>query len=66
LVLEHIVPPGNEPSTTKEYDLLMLALFAGKERSEREFESLLTRTGFGKVRVVQTASLLNVIEARPI
>lgn len=66
LVLEHIVPPGNEFSMTKEYDLLMLALFAGKERTEAEYRSLLAKTGFALVRVVPTASLLNVIEARPV
>jgi hypothetical protein len=66
LVLEHIVPPGNQPSTTKEYDLLMLVLFTGKERTEAEYRSLLTRTGFVLVRVVPTASLLNVLEARPV
>jgi hypothetical protein len=65
LVLEHIVPSGNEPSMTKEYDLLMLALFAGMERTEAEFRKLLTKTGFELVRVVHTASLLNVLEARP-
>jgi hypothetical protein len=65
LVLEHIVPPGNEPSMTKEYDLLMLALFVGKERTEAKFRSLLSKTGFELVRVVHTTSLLNVLEARP-
>jgi ubiquinone/menaquinone biosynthesis C-methylase UbiE len=66
LVLEHIVPAGNGPSITKEYDLLMLALFMGKERTEAEFRSLLAETGFDLVRVVHTASLLNVLEARPV
>jgi hypothetical protein len=66
LVLEHIVPPGNEPSMTKEYDLLMLVLFAGKERAEAEFRNLLARTGFELVRIVPTASLLKVLEARPV
>jgi hypothetical protein len=65
LVLEHIVPPGNEPSVTKETDMLMLTLFAGKERTEAEFRSLLARTGFEIVRLTRTASLLNVVEARP-
>jgi hypothetical protein len=60
------VPPGNEPSMTKEYDLLMLILFAGKERTEAEFRSLLAKSGFELERVVPTASLLNVLEARPV
>jgi O-methyltransferase domain/Dimerisation domain len=65
LVLEHVVPPTNEPSVVKESDVLMLALLAGKERTEAEFQSLLAKTGFELVRVVHTASLLNVLEARP-
>jgi hypothetical protein len=66
LVLEHIVPEGNEPSMTKEWDLLMLALLAGKERKEAEFRSLLAAAGFDLVRVIDTGSLLNVLEARPV
>lgn len=65
LVLESVVPSGNGPSVTKESDLLMVALLAGKERTEAEFRSLLAKTGFELVRVVHTASLLNVLEARP-
>lgn len=65
LVLEHIVPAGNEPSMTKEWDLLMLALFGGKERNESEFRGLLAANGFELTRIVPTASLLNVLEARP-
>jgi O-methyltransferase domain/Dimerisation domain len=65
LVLEHIVPSGNEFSVTKEMDLLMLTLFASKERSEKEFRHLLAQTGFELTRVTQTESLLNVLEVRP-
>jgi hypothetical protein len=64
LVLEHLVPAGNEPSTTKESDLLMLALFMGKERTEAEFYRLLKEAGFALERVIHTASSLNVLEAR--
>jgi hypothetical protein len=44
----------------------MLILFAGKERTEAEFRSLLAKSGFELERVVPTASLLNVLEARPV
>jgi hypothetical protein len=66
LVLEHIVPPGNEPSMTKGWDLLMLVLLAGRERNEAEFRSLLARTGFALARVIPTASALNILDARPV
>ncbi len=66
LVLEHIVPPGNAFSVTKETDMLMLTLLAGKERTEAEFRNLLAGTGFELIRTAPTASLLNVLEARPV
>src|SRR5439155_5595778 len=37
LVLETVVPPGNEPHGAKWLDLLMLALFAGRERDEAQW-----------------------------
>ena len=66
LVLEHIVPPGNAFPVTKETDMLMLTLLAGKERTEAEFRNLLAGTGFELIRTAPTASLLNVLEARPV
>jgi O-methyltransferase domain/Dimerisation domain len=66
LLLEYVVPPGNQPSLAKEFDLLMLATFAGKERSESEFQELLAKSGFRLNRVVRSAMELNVIEALPV
>ena len=50
LILESVVPPGNEPNGAKWLDLLMLALFAGKERSEAQWRELLAAGGFEPVR----------------
>lgn len=66
LVLEYVVPPGNQPSLAKEFDLLMLTTFAGKERSESEFQKLLSKTGFRLSRIVPSATELNVLEALPV
>jgi O-methyltransferase len=41
LVLEAVVPPGNEPHGSKWLDLLLLALGAGRERTEDEWRALL-------------------------
>ncbi len=46
LILEAVVPAGNEPGGGKWLDLLMLALFAGRERNEAQWRTLLEAEGF--------------------
>jgi O-methyltransferase domain len=46
ILLEAVVPEGNEPGGGKWLDLLMLALFAGRERNEAQWRELLEATGF--------------------
>jgi len=46
ILLEAVVPPGNEPGGGKWLDLLMLALFAGRERNEAQWRELLEAGGF--------------------
>jgi len=67
LVVETIVPEGNDPSVAKLFDLMML-LFPpnGLERTEREFRTLLRDAGFAVASVTPTASPVSVIEARPV
>jgi len=50
LILDTVVPGGNEPGGAKWLDLLMLTLFAGKERSETQWRELLAAGGFEPVR----------------
>jgi O-methyltransferase domain len=50
LVIDAVVPPGNEPGGGKWLDLLMLALVGGKERSEAQWRELLPAGGFEPVR----------------
>jgi O-methyltransferase domain/Dimerisation domain len=66
LLLEYIVPPGNERSAVKGQDMVMLSLFAGRERKESEFGGLLDMTGFNLKRVVPSNSLICVLEAQPV
>ncbi|HET8872996.1 MAG TPA: methyltransferase [Gaiellaceae bacterium] len=51
LLLESIVPAGNEPDGTKWLDLLMLTLFHGRERSEDEWRTLLDAGGFEPIQL---------------
>lgn len=59
LVVESVVQPGNEPDGAKWLDLLMLALFAGRERDEQQWRALLDAGGFEPVRLMD-----GLIEAR--
>jgi O-methyltransferase domain len=51
IVLDAVVPPGNEPHGAKWLDLLMLALFSGRERDEEQWRALLDGAGFEPVRI---------------
>jgi SAM-dependent methyltransferase len=50
LILDAVLPPGNEPNGTKWLDVLMLALVGGKERTEPQWRELLAAGGFEPVR----------------
>lgn len=65
LVVEGIVPPGNGPSVSKFFDLAMMVLPGGMERTEGEYRRLLAASGFALTRVVPTATWVSVIEATP-
>jgi len=60
LVLDSVVPSGNDPHGAKWLDLLMLTLFDGRERDEAEWRALLAAGGFEPVRIED-----GLIEARP-
>jgi len=59
VILDAVVPPGNEPFGPKWLDLLMLAIFAGRERDEGQWRALLAAGGFEPVRFAE-----RLIEAR--
>jgi hypothetical protein len=45
LILDNVVQPGNEPQGSKWLDLLMLALLAGRERTEPDWRALVEGAG---------------------
>jgi hypothetical protein len=65
LVVEQVVPPGNQPSLSKLYDLHMLALSGGRERREDEYRALLAEAELELARIIPTAVARSVIEALP-
>jgi hypothetical protein len=51
LILEQVLPEGDEPSNAKLLDLIMLTMLGGKERTEAEWDALLRAGGFALVDV---------------
>jgi O-methyltransferase domain len=51
VLLEAVVPAGNEPDGGKWLDLLMLALSGGRERDEEQWRELLAAGGFEPVSI---------------
>ena len=54
VVLEDLVPPGDDPHPVKILDLQMLVALGGRERSEAEFAALFAASGFELADVAGT------------
>jgi ubiquinone/menaquinone biosynthesis C-methylase UbiE len=65
LVVENVIPPGNNPCFGKWLDLNMLALPGGKERTTAEYQALYAAAGFRLTRVVPTQMEISLIEGEP-
>ncbi len=66
LLWEAVVPPGDEPSLSKDIDLTMLFLLGGAERTEAEWRVMLEAASFELAKVVKTGGMFDVIEAKPV
>lgn len=62
LIVESVIPAGNEPFAGKFLDLVMLMIPGGKERTVDEYRSLFDQAGFELVRIIPTESELSIIE----
>lgn len=63
LIVESVVPEGNEPHYSKLLDLEMLVSPGGVERTGDEYRELLARAGFRLTRIIPTKSPFSIIEA---
>lgn len=63
VLLEFVVPPGNQPHPSKIIDIEMLFFPGGRERMEHEWRELFAGAGFRLARIVPTQSPFSVIEA---
>jgi ubiquinone/menaquinone biosynthesis C-methylase UbiE len=66
LLVECVVPAGNEPSLSKDFDMTMMIFPGGVERTESEFRSLLKQADFELTSVTPTSTMVRVVEAKPI
>ena len=66
LIIEAVVPEGNEPSMSKLFDMFMMIFPDGRERTEAEYRKLLAASGFTMHSVTPTLSPVSVIDARPV
>jgi len=64
VVVETIVPTGNDPSFAKWMDLMMIT-YGGKERSENQYRRLFSDAGFELTRIVPTRAGVSIIEGMP-
>lgn len=61
LVVEIVVPAGNDPSFAKWMDLMMVT-YGGKERSEKQYRELFAQAGLRLTRIVGTKAGISVVE----
>jgi hypothetical protein len=66
LLIEQVVPTGNQPSLSKLYDVHMLVLYSGgRERTLDEYRSLLTAADLRLTKIIPTEVPRSVIEVVP-
>jgi hypothetical protein len=65
LVVESVIPAGNEPFFGKLLDLTMLVIPGGRERTEDEYRTLFGQAGFRLARIIPTNAEVSVIEGIP-
>jgi hypothetical protein len=65
LIVEMVVPPGDEPHPSKMLDIVMLTVTGGQERTGEEYAALLASAGYRMTRIVPTESPVSVVEGVP-
>lgn len=65
LLVECVIEAGNEPSIAKDFDITMMTLPGGIERTAAEFRALLDTSGFEMTSITSTNTIVSVVEGRP-
>ena len=62
LIIERVLPKGNEKSEAILFDINMLVMTEGQERTEGEYKRLLEASGFILHQVIGTESAVSILE----
>jgi hypothetical protein len=65
LIVERVVPEGNAPAEAKLFDINMLVVLGGLERTAGEYNRILDSAGFDLHRVLPTHAPVSLIEGAP-
>ena len=63
IIMDCVVPETNGPDFSKFFDLNMMVMTGGKERTEKEFAEILGAAGFKLLRVIPTEVPTSIVEA---
>lgn len=63
LVVDAVLPPGDEPHLGKVLDVMMMASLPGRERTADDFSRLFSAAGLRLNRIIPTPTYLSIIEA---
>jgi len=66
LVVDRVIGPPNAPDPKKFFDIAMMLIPGGRERTEPEWNALFTASGFRLTRIVPTPGPHSVVEGTPI
>jgi hypothetical protein len=64
VLVEFLLPDDGQPSPVTFMDINMMVMVGGRERTSAEFRALLKENGYEVERILSTAGMFNVIEAR--
>jgi hypothetical protein len=65
IVVDYMIPTGNDPHPGKILDIAMLVRFTGHERTETEFRTLFDKAGLKLTNIIPTDADMSIIEAIP-
>jgi len=65
IIVDCVVPDNDAPDFSKTFDLNMLVMTGGKERTEAEFAQLLEAAGFKLLRTIPTDVPTSIVEGQP-
>ena len=65
IIVDCVVPESDAPHFAKTFDLNMMVMTGGKERTASEFEKLVSDAGFKLLQVIPTELPTGIVVAEP-